>query len=217
MTASTQTPSSMSLEEIYAQNSCGFTRGEWADMHRRTGYTLGNVPPCDYETALLGRCAPEVSAFAGELSEGGKPLGLLITGLTGRGKTYAACAVMRAVSDSMSVGLATDAEMVRDAKAAIGGRVTEAAVVERYCAPSLLVIDDLGKAAYTRWASQLVFEVIDRRMRRKRPTVITTQYDARGIVTRLTVDGDSATGESVISRMRQFRSVSLGGADRRRA
>lgn len=213
MTANTPTHSELS--EIYAQNSCGYSLADWSELHRRTGYTLGNVPPCDFETALLGQCAPEIAAFAAELSDGGKPLGLLVTGLTGRGKTYAACAVMRAVSDAMSVGLATDAEMVRDAKAAIGGRVTEAAVVERYCAPSLLVIDDLGKAAYTRWASQLVFEVIDRRIRRKRPTIITTQYDARGIVARLTVDGDSATGESVVSRLTAFRKVNLKGTDRR--
>lgn len=125
---------------------------------------------------------------------------------------------MRAVANDMSVGLATDAELVREAKAAFGGRVTEAAVVDRFCAPRLLVLDDFGKAAYSsQWAAQLVFETIDRRIEQRKATIITTQYTSAQLVERLTVNGDSATGEAVASRLRLFSKLRLDGPDRRGA
>lgn len=206
------------LAEVYAANTCGFTEAEWARLHGRRGYTLGNLPPADLETASLGQCAPEVGDLARALLDGERPLGLVVTGRPGRGKTHAACAVMSAVMDDMSVGLATDAELVREAKAAFGGRTTEAAVVDRFCAPRLLVLDDFGKAAYSsQWAVQLVFEVVDRRIRQRKATIVTTQYSAAQLVEKLTVGGDSATGEAVVSRLRLFSKLRLDGPDRRGA
>lgn len=207
----------LALAEVYATNRCPLTAEQWRAMHRRTGYTLGNVPPADLDVAALHQCAPEANAFAQSLLDGESPAGLVITGEPGRGKTHAACAVMRCVIGEVSVGLATDAELVRDAKAAFGGRSTEAAVVDRFCAPQLLVLDDFGKAAYSsEWALQLAFEVIDRRIKQRKATVVTTQYTAPQLMGKLTVNGDDATGKAIVSRLRTFRKLHLDGGDRRR-
>lgn len=209
----------LTLGELHAQNRLPFTASRWAEMHRRTGYVLGNVPPADLDVAALHRCAPEANAFAQSLLDGESPAGLVITGEPGRGKTFTACAVMRCVMDEMGVGLATDAELVRKAKTSFGGRsrVTEAAVVERFCAPQLLVLDDFGKAAYaSQWAAQLVFEVIDRRIRQRKATIVTSQYDAARMRGRLTVDGDDATAKAVVSRMGMFARLRIEGPDMRR-
>lgn len=206
----------LALDQLYEANRCPLPADQWRALHRRTGYTLGNVPPADLDVAALHQCAPEANAFAQALIDGAQPLGLVITGEPGRGKTFTACAIMRAAMDDASVGLATDAELVRDAKAAFGGRSTEAAVIDRYCAPSLLVLDDFGKAAYASdWAVQLAFEVIDRRIKRRRCTAITTQYSAAQLIDRLTVNGDGACGRAIISRLSAFSKLHLGGDDRR--
>lgn len=210
----------MSLSDIHAANSCGFTRSEWVAMYRRTGYTLPNVPPADYGRAVLGQCDPAANAFAADLLAGKAPSGLLVTGATGRGKTYLACAVMRAASASMSIGLATDAEIVREAKAAFGRRgVAERDVINVFCAPSLLAIDDFGKASYaSEWALQLLFEIVDRRLKQRRATIVTTQYDAQGLLKALTLpDGDGETAKAILSRLRAFRRIHLAGPDMRRA
>lgn len=204
------------IEAVYAANSCGMTKAQWRDAHRRSGYVLGNAQPADFSTARIGDCEPGIAAFADDVLEG-RASGAIFTGKAGRGKTYAACAVMRRVAEDVSVGLATDAELVRRAKAAFNDRaVTEEGVLASFVRPYLLVIDDFGKASYTSdWATQLVFEVLDQRIKRSRPTIITTQYGAAQLVDKLTINGDSATAEAVASRMRMFSVIRFEGCDRR--
>lgn len=206
------------VAEVYADNCCGMTRQQLVEMHARRGYVLDNCEPADFRTAQIAACRPEVRAFAKDVADG-KAAGLVLTGRAGRGKTYAACAVMRDVSGSVGVGLATDAELVRKAKASFGDRgATEEGVIAAFARPYLLTLDDFGKAAYTSdWATQLVFEVLDQRAKRRKPTIVTTQYNAAQLVEKLTVNGDSATAEAVVSRLRPFSKVRLDGPDLRGA
>lgn len=209
---------SVSLEELWAMNSCGYTRDAWVEMHRRKGYTLDNQPPRDFFSADVSQCPSPVAAFAAKAREG-HPAGLLLSGKAGRGKTYAACAILRAVQDCKSVGLATDAELVRAAKATFNDRnASEAQVIQRYTLPGVLVLDDFGKASYSSdWVLQLVFSVIDKRLSEGRTTIVTTQYDAAELVRKLTVNGDSATAEAILSRFRTYEKVRFCGEDRRAA
>lgn len=199
-------------------NSCGYTRETWVEMHRRKGYTLDNVPPRDFYAAELCACLPVAASFASKI-RASSPSGLLLSGKAGRGKTYSACAILRAVADCKSVGLATDAELVRAAKATFNDRnASESQVIQRYTLPSVLVLDDFGKAAYSSdWVLQLVFSVIDGRLRQGRTTIITTQYDSAELLRKLTVNGDSATAEAILSRFRTYEKARLDGKDRRAA
>lgn len=204
------------IAKVYADNCCGMTRQQWVDMHARRGYVLDNCQPMDFRTAQITACNPEAYAFAKAMIEG-KATGLLITGRTGRGKTYTACAVMRDVSGSVGVGLVTDAELVRKAKASFNDRsTTEEGVIASFVRPYLLTLDDFGKAAYTSdWATQLMFEVLDQRAKRQKPTIVTTQYNAAQLVEKLTLNGDSATAEAIVSRLRPFAKMKLEGPDLR--
>lgn len=208
----------VSVEELWAMNSCGYTREAWIEMHRRKGYTLDNQPPRDFFTADVSACPTVVSSFAAKARDG-RPAGLLLVGRAGRGKTYAACAIIRALQDCKSVGLATDAELVRVAKATFNERnASEAQVIQRYTLPSVLVLDDFGKASYSSdWVLQLVFSVIDGRLREGRTTIVTTQYDAASLMRKLTVNGDSATAEAILSRFRAYEKVKFDGEDLRSA
>lgn len=208
----------VSVEELWEMNSCGYTREAWVEMHRRKGYTLDNVPPRDFYTAELGACLPVVASFASKI-RASSPSGLLLSGKAGRGKTYSACAILRAVADCKSVGLATDAELVMAAKATFNDRnASESQVIQRYTLPSVLVLDDFGKAAYSSdWVLQLVFSVVDGRLRQGRTTIVTTQYDSAELLRKLTVNGDSATAEAILSRFRTYEKARLDGKDRRAA
>lgn len=208
----------VSVEELWAMNSCGYTRKAWVEMHRRKGYTLDNQPPRDFFAADVSKCSSTVSSFAAKAREG-CPAGLLLSGKAGRGKTYAACAIIRAVQDCRSVGLATDAELVRAAKATFNDRnASEAQVIQRYTLPGVLVLDDFGKASYSSdWVLQLVFSVIDGRLRQGRTTIVTTQYDAAYLMSKLTVNGDCATAEAILSRFRTYEKAKLDGEDLRAA
>ncbi len=207
---------SKQLQDVYAENSCGMTRSQWAETHRRSGYVLGNARPADFITAQLSRCSPEIMALADGVL-GGTATGAVFAGRAGRGKTYAACAVMRHSAEIVSVGLATDAELIRKAKAAFNDRTaTEEGIIAAFVRPYLLTLDDFGKASYTSdWATQLAFEVIDQRIKQRRPTIITTQYGAAQLVEKLTVNGDATTAEAIASRMRLFPKVKFDGIDLR--
>lgn len=210
MSANTTTTSDM-LDALYASNSCGYSKADWVAMHKSIGYTFG-TKPADYDTARLGDCMPEVATFA-DKAAAGKTRGLVITGETGRGKTYTACAIARHVSETHSVGILTDAQILEACKDTFGARTSEREVIERICAPYLLVIDDLGKAAYTDWALQTIFSCIDRRGHK--PLIVTTQYNASGLKTKLTCNGSSSTAEAILSRFRAFDKLHLEGMDRR--
>lgn len=215
MTTSSAQKQPMQLKDVYAENSSGYAQSQWRSIHARKGYTLGNTPPEALEHAQLDLCDCEIRQFGLNLIES-KPKGLVITGDSGVGKTYSACAVMREVMGDVSVGLATDAEFVRDAKSTFRGNTTESALLAQFCAPYLLIIDDFGKAAYSsQWAVQLVFELLDQRLKRGKPTIVTTQYTANDLLKRLEVDGDNKTAEAIISRLRFFEKHHIRGVDRR--
>ena len=108
---------------------------------------------------------------------------------------------------------------MRAAKATFNDRnASESQVIQRYTLPSVLVLDDFGKAAYSSdWVLQLVFSVVDGRLRQGRTTIVTTQYDSAELLRKLTVNGDSATAEAILSRFRTYEKARLDGKDRRAA
>lgn len=86
----------------------------------------------------------------------------------------------------------------------------------RASSPSGLLLS--GKAAYSSdWVLQLVFSVVDGRLRQGRTTIVTTQYDSAELLRKLTVNGDSATAEAILSRFRTYEKARLDGKDRRAA
>ena len=78
----------------------------------------------------------------------------------------------------------TATEFFMDIKATYKQASTESErdVVEQYVRPQLLVIDEIGKRGETEWEDRLLFELIDRRYRGMRDTLLISNQDRKTFV-----------------------------------
>lgn len=72
---------------------------------------------------------------------------------------------------------------------------------EIYTKPDILVIDDLGKERVTDWTVSTLFDLIDARYRNGKVTAITTNYNRKSLVEKLTVDGDVSKAKAIVCRI----------------
>lgn len=72
---------------------------------------------------------------------------------------------------------------------------------EIYTKPDILVIDDLGKERVTDWTVSTLFDVIDERYRNGKVTAITTNYNRKSLVEKLTVEGDVSKAKAIVCRI----------------
>jgi len=168
---------------------------------KRKGYILKNTPPKDFYTA-------EVSGYNTKDN-------LLIQGRAGRGKTYTACAIMRKRSDTESVGLITDSEIIMRAKKCFSSNENEFDFINRLLVPDLLVIDDLGKFNVTEWSSQIIFAVIDGRIKKDAQTIVTTQFSSKSLMEKISNGAGEEMADAIISRLGSFRPITIEGSDKR--
>lgn len=149
--------------------------------------------------------------------------GLLIQGKTGKGKTHQACgALIRFMTGendplnpprSRTGRFITFDDLLRECKATFTNHDTEEAVIGRYANTGMLLIDDMGKERATEWSLPIIFSIVNKRYMSGKPTIITTQYDGKTLLQRMTVNGDMETGRAIISRMTEYQRVFLDGKD----
>lgn len=155
---------------------------------------------------------PGVAAWVGKQTKG-----LLLQGGVGRGKTYNACgALIESIKNGKTGRFTTFDDLLRECRATYQNRDTEEAVISRHANTGVLVIDDMGKERVTEWSLPIVFAIINKRGMADKPTIITTQYDGRQLIERLTVNGDSETARAIISRLMEYTRVTIEGRDWRR-
>lgn len=70
-----------------------------------------------------------------------------------------------------------------------------------YTEPNILVIDDLGKEMTTKWTVSTLFDVIDERYRNNKVTAVTTNYNKKSLVEKLTVEGDVSKAKAIVCRI----------------
>lgn len=172
--------------------------------------------PLKYRDADLSQCPRTVRDWAEGIGTDEPPVGLLLQGDVGRGKTYAACAVLRHAIDTEAVQVcyfASFDDILLNIKATYDGQGTELDVLSRYMNTRLLAIDDLGKTRITDWSLPYLFDIIDRRGADGKTTIVTTQHDIAGLARYL---GGGDTAKAIISRLSEYERVVVGGADRRR-
>jgi len=99
---------------------------------------------------------------------------LILSGMSGRGKTHLAVAIAyRAIQNGFEAFFTTAAKLIDDLSGASReGRLREALV--RYTHPHLLVIDEVGYLGYGDDAANVLFHVVNDRHLRKRSMVFTT-------------------------------------------
>jgi DNA replication protein DnaC len=131
--------------------------------------------------------------------------GLYLEGTFGTGKTHLAVAIaLHLIRQGVGVICKTSIDLLMDIKAAFryeGGEEEETAKYKR-C--PLLVIDDLGKEQCTEWSLPKLYEIINDRYEKCKPTVVTTNYSHDDLVRRLVPrGGDNVTAGALVSRLKE--------------
>jgi len=82
----------------------------------------------------------------------------------------------------------------------------ESAVLSLYKTVPLLIIDDIGKEPPTEWAISTIYNIINGRYEAYLPTIVTTNYDDKALIERMTpkTSGDSVTAEATIDRLMEM-------------
>ena len=124
---------------------------------------------------------------------------LALVGTRGEGKTQIAVELIRATCrDGRTAKYARVAEYFMDIKATFGkdgDRLTEREVVNLYCRPRLLVLDEAHEKAGSEWAGSLLNLLIDRRYADRKDTILVANLKRDDFVT--------AIGPSIASRMNE--------------
>ena len=138
--------------------------------------TLDNwIAEAPAQVQALAACGGFVEAF-GENFAAGRSAMLL--GTVGTGKTHLGAAMLQAVirehaHDGLRGLYATAGSIIRDVKASFGNRGrTEADVYADLIRPDLLVIDEVGVQHGTDFERQVLFEVINGRYEKIKPTIV---------------------------------------------
>jgi len=142
--------------------------------------------------------------------------GLFIAGPTGTGKTHLAAAIAnQLIHKGTPVICMTMIDLLERIKRTFSRKgVDEGSVLTLYKTVPLLIIDDMGKEPATEWAVSTIYNIINGRYEAYLPIIITTNYDDRALVTRLTPQAthDSITAEATIDRLNEMcRVVILDG------
>jgi DNA replication protein DnaC len=162
---------------------------------------------------------PEVVTWADKaLADPASAGALLLTGLTGTGKTYEAYGALRRVA----AGGPDRYELIAVNSADMYGRLRPTHVVgaserelQRLCQVQFLLLDDFGTSKVSEWTEEITYRLINHRYNHCLPTVITSNLPARDD------EGPDLTdfvGDRVASRLAEMVTalVPMIGDDRRR-
>lgn len=141
--------------------------------------------------------------FADSFSRDGT--GIYLEGTFGTGKTHLAVAIaLCLIRQGVNVICKTSIDLLMDIKAMFRYDDGEEVETARYKRCALLVIDDLGKEQCTDWSLAKLYEIINDRYEKCKPTVITTNYSHDELIRRLVPKGgDSKTAGALVSRMKE--------------
>lgn len=142
--------------------------------------------------------------------------GLFIAGPKGTGKTHLAAAIANdLIRKGTPVICMTMIDLLERIKRTFAkGDIDEGSVLRLYKTAPLLIIDDMGKEPPTEWAVSTVYNIINGRYEAYLPTIVTTNYDDKTLITRMTPTStrDSITAEATIDRLMEMcRSIVMTG------
>jgi DNA replication protein DnaC len=191
-----------------------------AEYQSTTRRQVKVLTPPRYKSAAIE--SPELSRAALAVAEG-KSDGILLTGPTGVGKTFAGWAVLEELAGSIRwmraprvEALSTPELMARCRPGAAPivtthlGDSTAHEPVEWFSKAGLLMLDDLGAEKPSEWTGEVLYRIIDFRYIYQRPTVVITNLTPPELAKHL--------GDRLASRLTEMcTTVVLKGSDRRRS
>lgn len=109
-------------------------------------------------------------------------VGLLLYGNVGSGKTYMACSIANAIITeySYNVKMRNFAQILNDLQKG-GFTLDRNEYIEQTTNPTLLILDDFGIERNTEYALEQIYNVINARYLKARPTIITTNLNFKDI------------------------------------
>lgn len=140
-----------------------------------------------------------------------KGTGLLFHGNVGSGKTFlAACVANELMNQGVPVLMTNFSQIINTISGSYDGKQ---AYIDSMGNFDVLIIDDLGAERYTEYAQEIVFSVIDARVRLRKPLIVTTNLS----IAELSGTKD-ITRERIYSRvLERCFPIEINGEDRRKA
>lgn len=132
--------------------------------------------------------------------------GLYFVGSFGTGKTHLAVAIaLQLINQGVPVICKTLIDLLGEIKKTFDddSRVNEHQVLGLYRTVDLLVIDDLGKEPPTDWAMATFYSIINDRYENCLPTIITTNYNDKELIDRLSRKSDIKTAGAIVDRLHE--------------
>lgn len=162
----------------------------WASIPERyAGCNLGNLdvsshprgPGRDQLAAAVSLCRQYVDSFVSD--ERGRRFidgGLIFSGAPGAGKTHLAVGVLRELIETYGVrGRFVDFTSLTHELQALFDRTngqSKSSILGPLESAEVLVLDELGSLKLTAWTSDILYNLINGRYRRRQPTIFTTNY-----------------------------------------
>lgn len=135
--------------------------------------------------------------------------GMILAGKCGSGKTYMACALVRAVVESgKKAAFINASDLYREIRCTYDTyNLGERFIMEHYCDAPMLVLDDIGAGSLSDYERRIFLNILNTRGNDCRPTVVTTNLSLDQI--------RDLMDERISSRLKDYLAVAFTGADRR--
>lgn len=150
------------------------------------------------------RVYQNIKNYSEKLINGIEKKGLILTGDNGTGKTHLACSIAnKLIENGIPVIYGTLINLLAELRNSYdtNNNISETEIIKLYENVDLLIIDDLGKEKPSEWGLEKLFTIINSRYENNLPVIITTNYNQNFLVQKLSLNGESETAKSIISRL----------------
>lgn len=159
------------IEQDRLRKNCFISKNQIA-------YTFENVDE-DTDKDIIKKAKNYVKHFEEMRKDN---VGLLLYGNVGSGKTYIACSIANAIITeySYTVKMRNFAQILNDLQKG-GFNLDRNEYIEQITSSTLLILDDFGIERNTEYALEQIYNVINARYLKARPTIITTNLNFKDI------------------------------------